>query len=148
MITRPEESTECGVSQRDREASITMRPWPTGGAVAWGRRREIRRTCFMQRLVKIGQMVRSQEEECPIGTTLFRQFADFPSRADLSQRPQHISFCFLVVFTHIFHFLRSTAIRSGVQSASCGRTAGQFGNAQLLVRLIFQNVTQQTMSPL
>jgi hypothetical protein len=38
-------------------------------------------------------------------------------------------------------------IHIGVQSASRGRTAGQFGNAQLLVRLIFHNVTEQTMSP-
>jgi len=143
------------VSQRDREASITRRSSPTGGCCMGGGgerrqegRREIRRTCFMQRPGKIGQMVRNLEEECPIGTTLFRQFAHFPARGDLSQRPQHISFCFLVVFTHTFHFLRSTAIRIGVLSAPCGRTAGQFGNAQLLVRLIFQNVTQQTMSPL
>jgi len=82
----------------------------------------------MQRLVKIGQIVRNLEEECPISTTSFRQFADFPSR-DLSQHPQDISFCFLVVFTHIFHFFRSKAIRIGVHSASRGRTAGQFGNA-------------------
>jgi len=44
-------------------------------------RREIQRTCFMQRLVKIGQMVRNLEEECPIGTSLFRQFADCIERS-------------------------------------------------------------------
>ena len=30
--------TECGVSKCDREASITTRPWPTGGCRAMGRR--------------------------------------------------------------------------------------------------------------
>jgi hypothetical protein len=29
LISRPEESTECGVSDCDREASIKWRPWPT-----------------------------------------------------------------------------------------------------------------------
>ena len=137
------------MSDCDREASKMRRPWPTRGCCATGGgRREIRRTCFMQSLVKIGQMVRNLEEECPIGTTLIRPFAYLPSRGDLSQRPQHISFCFLAVFTHILVFPRSTVIRIGVQSASRGRNAGHFGNAQLLVRLIFQNVTEQTMSPL
>jgi hypothetical protein len=80
----------------------------------------------MQRIVKIGQMVRNLEEECPTGTIFFRQLADFPSRGYLSQRPQHISFCFWL----------------------CSRTNFIFFDAQLLVRLIFQDVTQQTMSPL
>jgi len=31
LITRLEESTDCGVSECDREASIMGRPWPTGG---------------------------------------------------------------------------------------------------------------------
>jgi hypothetical protein len=29
--------TECGVSERDCEASIMRRPWPTGGCCAWGK---------------------------------------------------------------------------------------------------------------
>jgi hypothetical protein len=40
--------TECGVSECDREASITWRPWPTGGCCAIGKRnfRKIRDCCF------------------------------------------------------------------------------------------------------
>jgi hypothetical protein len=34
LITRPEESTECGVSECDRVASIMRRPWPTRGCCA------------------------------------------------------------------------------------------------------------------
>ena len=29
LMTRPEEPTECGVSECDREASTVRRPWPT-----------------------------------------------------------------------------------------------------------------------
>ena len=31
-------TTECGVSECDREASIVRRPWPTGGCCARGER--------------------------------------------------------------------------------------------------------------
>jgi hypothetical protein len=34
LITRPEESNECGVSECDREASILRSPWPTRGCCA------------------------------------------------------------------------------------------------------------------
>ena len=38
LITRPEESYRvCGVSERDREASIMRRHWPTRGCCAKGR---------------------------------------------------------------------------------------------------------------
>jgi hypothetical protein len=36
LITRPEESTECGVSECDREASIMRRTRPTRGCCAKG----------------------------------------------------------------------------------------------------------------
>jgi hypothetical protein len=39
----------------------------------------------MQRLIKIGQMVRNLEDKCPIGTTLFREFAELPTRGELAQ---------------------------------------------------------------
>jgi hypothetical protein len=32
----PRRNTDCGVSECDREASITRRPWPTGGCCAMG----------------------------------------------------------------------------------------------------------------
>jgi hypothetical protein len=31
-------SAECGVSERDREASIMRRPWPTRGSCAMGKK--------------------------------------------------------------------------------------------------------------
>jgi len=31
QITRPEESTECGVSEGNCEVAIMRSPWPTGG---------------------------------------------------------------------------------------------------------------------
>jgi hypothetical protein len=34
LITHPEEYTESGVSECDREASIMRRPWPTRGCCA------------------------------------------------------------------------------------------------------------------
>ena len=34
LITRPQESYQCGVSECDREAWITRWPWPTGGCCA------------------------------------------------------------------------------------------------------------------
>jgi hypothetical protein len=33
LITRPEESTECGVSKCDRQASTVRRPMPLGAVV-------------------------------------------------------------------------------------------------------------------
>ena len=34
LITRTESTTECGVSECDREASTMMRPWPARGCCA------------------------------------------------------------------------------------------------------------------
>jgi hypothetical protein len=45
LITRSEESYDCGVSECDREASI-MRPWLTRGYCAMGRRVRIRSDYF------------------------------------------------------------------------------------------------------
>jgi hypothetical protein len=39
LITRPEESTECSVSECDREASIMRKSWPTSGCWPWGKKR-------------------------------------------------------------------------------------------------------------
>jgi hypothetical protein len=36
LITRPEESTDCGMSEFHREASIMRRPWPTRGCCLMG----------------------------------------------------------------------------------------------------------------
>jgi len=91
-------------------------------------------------LVKIGQMIRNFEEECPICTTLISAVRRFSIQRRSFTATSARFILFLAVFTHKFHFLRSTVIHSA--------SLGQFGNAQMLVPLSFQDVTQQTMSPL
>ena len=62
LITRPEESYRCGVSECDREASTMKRPWPTGGLLSHGKKdpkqylhkytlREIRRVLYLVHIV-------------------------------------------------------------------------------------------------
>jgi hypothetical protein len=34
LMTRPEDSCRCGVSECDPEASIMRRPWPTGAVAS------------------------------------------------------------------------------------------------------------------
>ena len=36
LITRPEESAECGVSECDRESSIMTNAGPVGSVASWG----------------------------------------------------------------------------------------------------------------
>jgi hypothetical protein len=41
LITRQRSSTECGVSECDREASIMRKPWPTSGCCAMEKNEKI-----------------------------------------------------------------------------------------------------------
>jgi hypothetical protein len=58
MITRPEESYLCGVSECNREASTMRRPWPTRGSCAMGEKLKMfRQLTVRQVLTKLSQFL-------------------------------------------------------------------------------------------